>query len=650
MDKRKGFLFRFIKDKLDQLKMQTHLDERYQENQTKSDAFGKGRERPKHKRVNFKGDGAFRVNDSGEDDHEEAAFRADDHKEPAMRGSDGRKEPNSGERAPMKPCVLKCEKAFHRNGCLFACPLLKKATVDERIEICKRNFICSSCLRRKAKPHDCKYRKPCRHCKGGHNTMLCKQFQEKLLADSAMMGDSSETDMEECDHELVFMSLESERNENNGAAKIENEEEEESVFLVNEQELNFDYDSVESNDEAYDSPEGIFMAITEKRRRMAGEYYGSSNMKMVGKVPFGLAKELVEHEVERNLRENKDDISRLKRLDTAERPFRTKGSLWNQITSSDDNRTNLEEPGEREEERVALVREEPFLDYEIDFEEIDGEVHFTIPEFSTIHGHLCEAAYNLYKRLPRHKIDNFISLTATLPNNNEIKKRLSKIEYPFEESGNAILVSINCLSDTGANIGLASPRMMELPLQELRNAESYLVGSTGICDDVETKQRKLLEIRGRHDKLHVAVRSAPSGLGFARVTPKEVRDSISRQLGVDHYPFEFLQRKAPVDLLVSNKEPEGQNWGRSEKSFATPILSPKLKFFFNFMERKKVVTGIVGLEEEFKYISAFRGRIVDLLWICIWHKKLRFFFCGICKKWRECIAKRHSENVLQNVV
>ena len=142
---------------------------------------------------------------------------------------------------------------------------------------------------------------------------------------------------------------------------------------------------------------------------------------------------------------------------------------------------------------------------------------------------------------------------------------------------------------------------------------------------METKQRKLLEIRGKHDKLHVAVRRGQS-LGFARVMPKEVRDSISRKLGGDHYPFEFLQKRAPVDLLVSNKEPEGQNWGRSEKSFATPILSPKLKFFFNFMERKKVVTGIVGLEEEFKYISAFRGRVGDLLWICVWHKKLSFFF------------------------
>ena len=88
MDKRKRFLFRFLKDKLDQLKMQTHLDERYQENQTKSDAFGKGRERPKHKRVNFKGDGAFRANDSGEDDYEETAFRADYHKKSAMRRLD----------------------------------------------------------------------------------------------------------------------------------------------------------------------------------------------------------------------------------------------------------------------------------------------------------------------------------------------------------------------------------------------------------------------------------------------------------------------------------------------------------------------------------------------------------------------------------
>ena len=154
-----------------------------------------------------------------------------------MRGLDEKRESTSGEKVLMKPCVLKCEKAFHRNGCLFACPLLKKATVDERIEICKRNFICSSCLRRKAKPHDCKYRKPCRHCKGGHNTLLCKQFKEKLLADSAMIGDSSETDMEECDHELIFLSLEAERNENEATVMMGAEEAEDSVFLVNEQEL-----------------------------------------------------------------------------------------------------------------------------------------------------------------------------------------------------------------------------------------------------------------------------------------------------------------------------------------------------------------------------------------------------------------------------
>ena len=57
----------------------------------------------------------------------------------------------------------------------------------------------------------------------------------------------------------------------------------------------------------------------------------------------------------------------------------------------------------------------------------------------------------------------------------------------------------------GANIGLASPRMMKLPLQELRDAKSYLVRSTGICDDTETMQHKLLVIRGKYDKLHVAV-------------------------------------------------------------------------------------------------------------------------------------------------
>ena len=60
--------------------MQTHLDERYLETQTKPDVFGKAKERPKHRRVNFKGDGAFRANDSGEDDNEEPAFRADDKK------------------------------------------------------------------------------------------------------------------------------------------------------------------------------------------------------------------------------------------------------------------------------------------------------------------------------------------------------------------------------------------------------------------------------------------------------------------------------------------------------------------------------------------------------------------------------------------
>ena len=52
---------------------------------------------------------------------------------------------------------------------------------------------------------------------------------------------------------MIFLSLEAERNENEATAMMCVEEDEESVFLVNEQELNLDY---ESNDESYESTEG----------------------------------------------------------------------------------------------------------------------------------------------------------------------------------------------------------------------------------------------------------------------------------------------------------------------------------------------------------------------------------------------------------
>ena len=54
---------------------------------------------------------------------------------------------------------------------------------------------------------------------------------------------------------------------------------------------------------------------------------------------------------------------------------------------------------------------------------INGDMQFIVPKNST-RLLLCEAAYNLCKGLPKHKIDNFVCLAAKLLNTNEIKSKV----------------------------------------------------------------------------------------------------------------------------------------------------------------------------------------------------------------------------------
>ena len=60
-----------------------------------------------------------------------------------------------------------------------------------------------------------------------------------------------------------------------------------------------------------------------------------------------------------------------------------------------------------------------------------------------------------------------------------------------------------------------------MPLTRLEDASGSLLGSTGVCDSDETKERKPVEIVGAHDKLHVDVRKGHD-LGYGKVTPPKI--------------------------------------------------------------------------------------------------------------------------------
>ena len=327
--RRKKFLFKFLKEKLGQLKIQTAMDIRSGKDDQDSKS-GKNNWNSKYEKRKVTFEKALVVNETESDS--EQIYSVGEEK--AKRYE---------ERIVMKPCLLKCDRRVHKNGCLFACGTFRKASVDERNEICKRNFVCILCLRRKGKPHSCHYKKPCNHCKGAHNTLLCK----KLLSDqeqALQAEEDEETDIEDesVNHESVFLACEKDRKMKSARQRPIEKSADEKAYKVNESESGddsefcevvgrvMDYSSLDSDSEVDDPV--VLMAITEKRkeliRNMESEY---GKMDILGSMPKGFGEEYIKNEIKQNLQEAEDDISRANKFDTAKRKFGERGNLWRNI-------------------------------------------------------------------------------------------------------------------------------------------------------------------------------------------------------------------------------------------------------------------------------------------------------------------------------
>ena len=664
-------MFKFLKEKLGQLKIQTAMDIRSGKDDQDSKS-GKNNWNSKYEKRKVTFEKALVVNETESDS--EQIYSVGEEKAKKYE-----------ERIVMKPCLLKCERRVHKNGCLFACGTFRKASVDERNEICKRNFVCILCLRRKGKPHSCHYKKPCNHCKGAHNTLLCK----KLLSDqeqALQAEEDEETDIEDesVNHESVFLACEKNRKMKSARQRPIEKSADEKAYKVNESESGddsefyevvgrvMDYSSLDSDSEVDDPV--VLMAITEKRkeliRNMESEY---GKMDILGSMPKGFGEEYIKNEIKQNLQEAEDDISRANKFDTAKRKFGERGNLWRNILNEASKTEKTVEvvkaetrgfprlfPGageingkqakseeaetNDEEESVALVSDMPDTNFEIKFLKKENEIEFVIPEGSSIHEVLCEEAYRMNKVLPKHKLDSFTQLTGAIPNSGENQKILKDMKYPYKINGDKILIVINSISDTGAGIGMGTPRLMHLPLQELEDGKGVLVGATGRSNSEDTKQRKLLELVGINDKLRIDVRKG-CGLGHGRVTPKQVKDSITKQLGLIEYPFQCINQQEEIDLLIGNKEPEGQNVDvlMNKEGWPKPLLSPKLRFYKNKLEGCFIATGIVGLEKEFSYVTNFSGCIKDLLWIGVWNENIAKFF----KEYTRCGKNASLQNILK---
>ena len=149
-------------------------------------------------------------------------------------------------------------------------------------------------------------------------------------------------------------------------------------------------------------------------------------------------------------------------MDTAERKFCNRGNLWEKITTTKvipKNNARIPE----DNEQVLLVKETKLKD-DIEVSISNGMVNITIPSKTKLHEVLNKEANKLHEELPNHKIDNFVSLTARLKKSNEMKDYLKRINYPYCENEDGLVIGINSLSDSGAGLALGTPEFIPYPL------------------------------------------------------------------------------------------------------------------------------------------------------------------------------------------
>ena len=608
--KRKKFLFKFLEQKHNQLKIQLSLETRTVKDEEK-------------RKVKFS---SAMVADEEE---VEGAFAAESVDKPNV----GR----SSSQSVFRPCPLKCDNKYHKYGSVFACPIFRDAGVEEKWEIINRNFLCSSCLQRKAKPHVCKFKKGCKFCKMQHNFLLCRKKSEEL---AMCVGNVNEESIDDpnLDHEAIFLACSNIKisSADNEAFQVDEESiEEEFVGLAEA----MDDDSLASEEDE-STLESIMLAVTEKRRQLGIEIDSVGNgMKTIGNIPDDVGRNYILKKIEESLIEDKDDVNKVKRYDTAERKFSNRGDLWKTLIDTDEECAALKEV---ENEEASMLVEETKRYHDIEFGVEKDELVVTIPYGHRLHGIINKEAYEIYQSLPSHKMDSYIGLSAKLKDDEEMRNYLNAINCPFIAKDGGLLIEIHSLSDSGASLGLGTPEFMKLPLTRLSDGVGYILGSTGTCDDPATKERKLIQLVGVNNQVNMDVRRGHN-LGHGKVTPVEVRKSITRQLGVSSYPFRYLEVPQKIDLLISNKTPEAQNvrLNELELNWAKPILSPKLQFFKNDMENALTCTGFCGLENEFQYISNHKARLIDLVYLGTWN--------GAVKQWFEDYTRNGSHSILRCV-
>ena len=220
-----------------------------------------------------------------EEDSSEAAFPIE-----TEVGSSSEK---AKSRSLFKPCPLKCGVRFHKFGSIFACPQFRDASMDEKWEIVNKGFICSNCLQRKQKPHNCQFKRSCRFCKGPHNFLLCKKKNEEV---AMLLGNIEEESLDdpELDHESIFMScanLSIGASADNASFQAEgiDDDEEEFVGLVDD----LDEESLPSDNEL-DTVNSVMMAVTEKRRMLGIEIEAKSGkMETIGEMPIDVGRNYI---------------------------------------------------------------------------------------------------------------------------------------------------------------------------------------------------------------------------------------------------------------------------------------------------------------------------------------------------------------------
>ena len=150
---------------------------------------------------------------------------------------------------------------------------------------------------------------------------------------------------------------------------------------------NLDEESLPSEGE--DTAEGIFLAVTEKRRLLGIEMEtNAGRMKTIGEIPPDMGRNYILRKVRESLQEDNDDLSRARKFDTAERKFKDRGNLWKKLLSTSEAKNKVSQ--DNVDQSAIFVTENKEYQQEATFAMENEELKIVIPEESTLHAMLNE--------------------------------------------------------------------------------------------------------------------------------------------------------------------------------------------------------------------------------------------------------------------